>query len=142
MADVARRQLEFYNPRPLILGICFFWGAIMGFLLFYFSPPTQLAEKKKTSEPPTQLQPADTRRRWDDAPNITNVPDTPASVTSPRTGFENLVVEPPPVLLTTEGGITGKLASRPRTPTERPAPPATGPALGNGRPPPIPELMP
>lgn len=123
MADVSRtRPLEFYNPRPLILGMCFFWGVVMGFCLFYFSPPKELTAKQP--EPPAPDAPAavDPGARWLDAPNISDIPDSPpAAPTERRVSIETMEIAPPPPVLTTEGGLTGRTAVPIRPPASRPA---------------------
>lgn len=142
MADVARpRPLEFYNPRPLILAMCFFWGAVMGFCLFYFSPPKEFAGKKTKLRPDPQPAPAPGARNVS-PPEITHIADTlPEAVRSNKVSIENFEVYPPQANLTTEGGLTGKTAAPLKPQTPRPAAPhnrsPTAPMA-----PPIPELMP
>ncbi len=151
MAEAQRaRPVEYYNPRVLILGVCFFWGVAMGFCLFYFSPPQQMLGSAapavpgdEPATPRTQLT-AQERRRVDE-PALAQVepaPDTAAR----RPAFETMVVTPPTPAVTADGGLTGRtaqpLARRNDRPYSAPQPlrPAPRPVLA--APPPIPELMP
>lgn len=155
MADAPRpRPVEYYNPRPLILGICFFWGIAIGFCLFYFAPPKQMMGvgqndgNKEDTLPTTTM--SERERRHLDTPNIADVAPTPEVVQTNRLRIETMEMEPPAPVLTTEGGLNGRTAhvlrqrdrqyysgqsvgqpaqSRPRQPTMM-------------TPPPIPELMP
>lgn len=162
MAEAQRaRPMEYYNPRVLILGICFFWGVAMGFCLFYFSPPKQMltAEQPAAGNRPEPVQTpmtAQERRRLDE-PALADV--APALNTAARQpAFETMNVEPHMPAVTTEGGLTGRTAQPLVFRNDRPYParaPASPPpsAFSSARgtparapvpaaPPPIPELMP
>lgn len=147
MAEASRtRPIEYYNPRTLILGVCFFWGVVMGFCLFYFAPPKQMSDPNQTNS--TQTEPvrstmSEVERRRLDTPNIAEVAPAPDPVASQRPRMETLELEPPAPTLTTEGGLTGRtahaLTSQPNAaaqPAARARPPTPS------TPPPIPELMP
>lgn len=155
MADVPRpKPVEYYNPRLLILGICFFWGIAMGFCIFYFSPPKQMLGQGQTNGGQQDVVPvatmSDRERRRLDAPDIASVEPTPETVqTASRLKIETMEMEPPMPVLTTEGGLTGRTTALPgqrqqwqaspsaaQSPETRPRPPAFS------APPPIPELMP
>ncbi len=147
-AQRAARPVEYYNPRLLILGLCFSWGVAMGFCIFYFSPPQQMAgptQTNGTEQPEVQrVQLTDQERRRADAPTLAEV--SPAPETAARApAFETMSIEPhmPPV--TTEGGLTGRtarpLAARNPRPYSDPAPVRRAPAPPVEAPP-IPELMP
>ena len=149
MAEAPRpRPVEYYNPRPLILGICFFWGIAMGFCLFYFAPPKQMGGPESGPKPEDILTPAPASpgvRRNEGIPDIATVTPAPETVQEKRPSLETMELEPPTPILSTEGGLTGRTAhplrpsgersvSSPSQPVRRPQQPA---AL-----PPIPELMP
>lgn len=150
MADAQRaRPMEYYNPRPLILGMCFCWGVAMGFCLFYFSPPKQMmgpeqnAGANQPEAPKSQL--TDQERRRVGTPTLVEVAPAPETAAR-RPAFETMTVEPHMPAVTTEGGLTGRtaqpLARQNPRPYSAPTPsrrPATPPAM---EPPPIPELMP
>lgn len=146
MADAPRpRPVEYYNPRPLILGICFFWGIAVGFCLFYFAPPKQMGG---TQSPDVEDAPAaptmsvEEKRRLG-TPEITSVTPAPDVPETPRLRFETLVVEPPFPTLTAEGGMTGRTAHVLRQRSGRRPPAQTDPQQRRPMtPPPIPELMP
>lgn len=145
------RPVEYYNPRPLILGLCFFWGVVIGFCLFYFSPPKNLSVQT-TQQTTTDFTPAGPTRTLEERRNqgIPNSSSVDTTVNMPvRRGFESLDLVPPIVVLTTEGGLTGKTA-RPLSPsTTRQTPTAILPEIP-GVPvtpvapaePPLPDLMP
>lgn len=142
MVDAARpRQLEFYNPRPLILGVCFFWGVIMGFCLFYFSPPQDLSGRPNPVDDDPVAVPVDTTRRLPELPSVTNIPEAPDAIRNNKVTIEEYEVTPPQAVLTTEGGITGKTAKAPGSRSTRPNAPPRAPATSPMAPP-IPELMP
>lgn len=142
MADTPRpRPIEYYNPRPLILGMCFFWGIVMGFCLFYFSPPQQLMPPPPPPpETPTETQTmSPEERRKQGLPTVQPV-DVETAPQKP--GFETMDFPLPQMTLTTEGGLTGKTAL-PLTPAAaRPAVPTPEAMQANPLSPPIPELMP
>lgn len=147
MAETARiRPGEVRNPRPLILAMCFIWGIIMGFSINFFRTP----ETPFTQQPARQEQEAgslrppmsELERRHQDTPNIAQVEPAPQTARTQRPTLENVDVPAPALLLTTEGGLTGKTASQPGarspqsglSPSTRPPVPRT--------PPPLPDLMP
>ncbi|MCC8190137.1 MAG: hypothetical protein LIP77_05790 [Planctomycetes bacterium] len=147
MAEMARpRPVEYYNPRPLILGLCFLWGIGVGFLLFYLAPPTETVARAPTptdAVPPAP--PPEPRDRQGQAPPITLVPETVDAPTVRRQTLEEIDLPPPAAALTTAGGLTGRTAPMPRPATARP--PAAEPASAPLRPPrptqpPIPDLLP
>ena len=149
MAEAPRpRPAEYYNPRPLILGICFFWGVAMGFCLFYFSPPKQMT-RVVVDDPVTGDLPAspetEEERRKRGLPTISPVTPTLEPDVPHRPGLETMDLEPLFPVLTTEGGLTGRTA-RPlaqhgqRRPSTAVQPPSTRPPMTT--PPPIPDLMP
>lgn len=147
-AQRAPRPMEYYNPRLLILGLCFVWGVAMGFCLFYFSPPKQMLgpEQANPSAQPEIQRTAltDQERRRVDAPTLAEVAPAPESSTR-LPAFETMIIEPhmPPV--TTEGGLTGRtaqpLAARNPRPYSDPTPVRRAPQPPLEAPP-IPELMP
>lgn len=157
MADAPRhRPVEYYNPRPMILGLCFFWGIAMGFCLFYFAPPKQMMRPEAAAVPAPVVPAAltDRERRRLDTPNIADVAPAPEEAQDQRPRLETMTFEPPPPLLTTEGGLTGRTA-RPLDIVAAPLPASLQPAApqpGQMRPqtqpyaapapPPIPELFP
>lgn len=149
MAEAPRpRQVEYYNPRGLILGVCFFWGVVMGFLLFYLSPPKVLPGQDKPPQDEQAAGPAapGLPNRHENVPVITAVPLAPEAQ-SQRPRLETMVLEPPTPALTTEGGLTGRTAQPLTTGTTRPqagSPPARRPQQPQvmDGPPPIPDLMP
>ena len=141
--QIRQRPIEFYNPRPMILGVCFFWGIVMGFSLNFFREPEIIEEPKK---PPTEGTPSDDKpsrnpedERLQNVPKIASIDDTATIVRRPS--IDELDVPAPAVSLSTDGGLTGRTAlpPTPRAPGSagggqyRPAP--TGP-------PPIPDLLP
>lgn len=153
MADAPRpRPVEYYNPRPLILGICFFWGIAMGFCLFYFAPPKQMmgaGQNDGGQESPLIPTPMSEReRRHLDTPDIAAVDPTPNAGQANRLKIDVMEMDPPTPVLTTEGGLTGRTAhilrmqqlQNPR-PVSQPTTPRTRPSTMT-TPPPIPELMP
>lgn len=148
MAETVRqRPVEYYNPRPLILGVCFFWGVVMGFCLYFFRAPDQLPDNRPESRTaaaaavPVNPQ-SELERRREGAPNIAVVEPAPADAAPQKPTLEQIQLDPPPALLTTEGGLTGKIAKplgartvqQPPRGQSRPGPLAP--------PPPLPELMP
>ncbi len=146
MAETARpRPVEYYNPRPLILGVCFLWGVAMGFCLYFFRAPEQMPSAGPDKPDIAVASPAspqsELERRRQDTPNIAVVESAPAPAAAKPT-IEDIPLDPPPALLTTEGGLSGRTAK----PLGRP--PARAPAPGQARPsplappPPLPELMP
>lgn len=156
MADVTRqRSIEYYNPRPMILGLCFFWGIAMGFCLFYFSPPKQMMrqEARREDAPVLPAVMSDRERRHLDTPNIAPVAPAPEEAQDNRPRLETMDLELPPPLLTTDGGLTGRTA-RPLalppvtttvvqpTPAVTPLGPVQQPQYRTPPPPPIPELFP
>ncbi len=149
MAETQRaRPVEYYNPRPLILGICFCWGVAMGFCLFYFSPPKEMMPPERSAgsaQPETpRAQLTDQERRRVGEPTLVEV--APAPETSARQpAFETMTIEPHMPAVSTEGGLTGRTA-RPLVlqnlrPYSDPAPAPRAPPRPPA-PPPIPELMP
>lgn len=148
MAEAPRpRAVEYYNPRPLLLGICFFWGIAVGFSLFYFAPPSKINSPPPPPPPPPPVEASTLpgERRWENVPEILNVtPDTDAPV-SQQPRMETLVIEPPVLALNTEGGLTGRTAQPLTVPSLRPTPSTPGvrpPPTRVQAPPPMPELMP
>jgi hypothetical protein len=148
MAETQRvRPTEYYNPRPLILGMCFCWGVAMGFCLFYFSPPKQMMPPEQRGgnnvpdAPRSQL--TDQERRRIDEPQLADVQPAPETSTQ-LPAFETMIIEPHMPAVTTEGGLTGRtaqpVARRPERPYSDPAPARRAPTPA--APPPIPELMP
>jgi hypothetical protein len=153
MADAPRpKPVEYYNPRLLILGLCFFWGIAMGFCMFYFAPPKQMLGQSQRDGAQQDVVPvatmSDRERRRIDAPDIATVEPTPETIqTANRLKIETMEMEPPIPILTTEGGLTGRTThilgqGRGQTPSagSSPEPRARPPALS--QPPPIPELLP
>ncbi len=157
MAETPRpKPVEYYNPRPLILGVCFFWGVAMGFCLFYFSPPKQIADPgygREQTEVVLPKNPAsDLERRRSGTPDIAPVTPAPKSVVPARPRLESMEIDPPTPSLTTEGGLTGRTAhlllpTQPRAPSQRPPSesgtlrPTRKPPAGSPTPP-LPELFP
>ncbi|MCL2000906.1 MAG: hypothetical protein FWG74_05685 [Planctomycetes bacterium] len=145
MAETVRqRPVEYYNPRPLILGICFFWGVIMGFCLYLVRAPEQVTDNRQEPQAGAVAVPSgmhtDLERRRMDAPSIAVVEPAPAVDVS-RLTLESIQLDPPPAILTTEGGLTGKNA-RPLGAAAVPQPPRNQVRPGTLPPPPLPELMP
>ena len=149
MAEAQRaRPMEYYNPRPLILGMCFCWGVAMGFCLFYFSPPKQMMGPEQNTgenEPQTpRNQLTDQERRRVGAPTLVDVAPAPEA-TAKLPMFETMTVEPHMPAVTTDGGLTGRtaqpLARQNLRPYSAPTPTRRTPAPAL-EPPPIPELMP
>lgn len=113
MADVPRQRLvEYYNPRPMILGLCFFWGIVMGFCLFYFAPPKQMMRSEYQPDPTPVIQSgmSERERRHLDTPNITLVEPAPEEPQTQRPRFETMDIELAPPHLSTDGGLTGRTA--------------------------------
>lgn len=155
MAEAARpRPVEYYNPRLLILGICFFWGVAIGFCMFYFAPPKQMSGEGGQNGSQQDVVPVatmtDQERRRLDMPDIATVEPTPETVQpATRLRIESMEMEPPAPVLTTDGGLTGRTARLPGrrfVPGESPASiftaPAPPPRPVLTEPPPIPELWP
>ncbi len=133
------RHEEYNNLRPLILIICFAWGVLAGFSLNFFSTPqlpiepqtgqqTATADSSATAANATNAAPAtqpmsETERRYAGAPAIASVDSVPAPVPQEQVDFESMQVSAPSVILTTEGGLTGKNAKRPRLAGQAPAAP-------------------
>lgn len=120
MPEVSRiRNEEFNNLRPLILFLCFVWGVAMGFMLNFFRPPevdpATLAQNRAVAQSQAAAAPqlSETERRYAGAPTIANIDPAPLPASAARMSFEDAVIEPPNVVLTTQGGLTGKTASRP-----------------------------
>lgn len=135
------RQVEYYNPRPLILGICFFWGVAMGFCLYFFRAPEQTVVVQQPAAPtaPTAVLETPEQRRVEGVPSITHVDTQQAAPTRPR--FETMEFPPPAPALTTAGGLSGRTATDLRPPA-RTQPTPSGRPVYQTTPPPIPELMP
>lgn len=156
MADAPRpRPVEYYNPRPLILGICFFWGIAIGFCLFYFAPPKQMMGVGQNDGNKENVLPANTmserERRHLDTPNIADVAPVDETVQTNRMRIDTMEMEPPLPVLTTEGGLNGRTAHALRIQDDRRY--SSGQTVGQPSqsrprqsqmmtPPPIPELMP
>lgn len=147
MGEATRvRPVEYYNPRPLILGVCFFWGVVMGFGLNFFRTPisddrvvvTQGQPAAGTT--PATASPQD--RRLQNLPNIASVEPAPTPAANLKPTLDTMDLEPPPAVLTTDGGLTGRTASLPGRLPPRQAPPPTARPARPATPPPIPELMP
>lgn len=140
---VRPRPAEYYNPRPLILGLCFIWGIVMGFSLQYFRPvETPIVTTSQTNTPETQpiTQPskAEQTSRRDSAPPVADVDaQFPLNIVQ-KTTMDNIVISPPPALLTTEGGLTAKLAEPIESSPKPVQPSKRSPANW----PPLPELQP
>lgn len=148
MAEAAAarpRPVEYYNPRPLILVLCFIWGAAVGFSLNFFRDQEDLSAQPQNpaaSHPVTSpAGPSELERRRQDTPNIAEVAPTPVTPTAARPTIEDIAIGPPNAVLTTEGGLTGRTAA-PLTQRAPSAPSAPGRASGPPRPPPIPDLFP
>ena len=140
------RAVEYYNPRPLLLGLCFFWGIVVGFSLFYFAPPKEMDRtvQKPPDENPVVTPVPPSIRRDQDRPEIVNVDPAPDSGASLQPRMETLVIEPPVPALITDGGLTGRTAQPLTDPSRRPPAATTGlrPTQPRMTPPPMPELMP
>lgn len=141
------KPVEYFNPRPIILGLCFLWGIGVGFCLFYFSPPKQIAGKVETAQPEqAPAAPNPQPDRWGGAPATTEISATPATAEPARPKLETMVIEPPPPVLTTEGGLSGRTAHpltvKPPRPSAEPQPSSPVRPPQTLSPPPIPELMP
>lgn len=142
MAEAVRsRPVEYYNPRPLILGICFFWGIVMGFGLYFFRAPEQIAQPAVQSPPPaTEIPAAPGTGRNEGVPTITSV--EPMTGAPARPNLMTMELDPPLAVMTTEGGLTGRNA----TPPTRASAGAGAAAIGRRptltSPPPLPDLMP
>lgn len=155
MAEATRvRPIEYYNPRPLILSVCFIWGIAVGFGVNFFRSP-QVAEEIPASKgghvaEAVRPVPSEIERRRMDLPNVAEVEPAPVVSPSIKQTLENFDVEPPQAILTVEGGLTGQTAqpirqapaaaspSAPAAPTVTPS----GPSAPPPPPPPIPDLMP
>lgn len=146
MAEAVRpRTVEYYNPRPLILGVCFFWGVVMGFCLYFFRAPERMTEQNRSDgAAPVAARPTMTEqeRRRQDLPVITEVELSQPDPAGNRPRLETMAIDPPAPVLTTDGGLTGRTAapllpttSRPPRGPQGPTPPATAP-------PPLPDLLP
>lgn len=145
MAEPARpRPVEYYSPRPLILGLCFCWGVVIGFGLYYFRPPESLPAidtgSGRTNDTPSPAAVSNPAGRFGDAPAIASIEPTPSIPADSRPSFLASEWQLPPPLLTTDGGLTGRNAQAPIHPSRRPPEPAATPSMT--RPPPLPELMP
>ena len=120
MPELARlRGEEYTSIRPLILVLCFVWGVIMGFALNYFrpvdsapQPVTETANSSARSSVESTAQSSDMDRRYEGAPAIAAIEPAPAPLANARPSFDNSVVGPPAVVLTIEGGLTGRNARR------------------------------
>lgn len=162
MADALRpKPAEYYNPRPLILGVCFFWGIAVGFFLFFFAPPKQSTDAQPARSDAAAAAPAtmtEVERRRQDIPVIADVDlQREAAAPSARPRLETMDLDPPLGILTTEGGLNGKMARPLRSvPSGAPGAATAGggtvrapSSAGSARPPPapvapppIPELLP
>ena len=146
MAETARpKPVEHTSPRPLILGICFDWGVAMGFgLNFFRTPDSANPPGMPAANPPEDVAKAvasEKDRRLADMPSITQVEPLPLPTVNAKPSLATIELEPPPAVLTTDGGLTGRTASLPGAPAARPTPfPNRQPRQVT--PPPIPELMP
>lgn len=148
MAEAAAarsRPVEYYNPRPLILVLCFIWGTAVGFSLNFFRDREDLSaqpQNNAASHPvAAPTAPSELERRRQDTPNIAEVAPTPVTATAARPTIEDIEIAPPDAVLTTEGGLTGRTAAPlARRPQPDPRPPGRAP--GPPRPPPIPDLFP
>lgn len=142
MPDAARpRPVEFYNPRPLILSVCFLWGVAMGFCIFYFSPPEERPARVEVATDGSATPAPEPGRRLPELPNVASIPDIPEALRNNKVRIEDFEIVPPQAVLTTEGGITGRTAKAPGANPIRPGEPSRGPAISPMAPP-IPELMP
>lgn len=123
MPELARhRGEEYHNLRPVILLLCFIWGVGMGFSLNFFRSPTidsqstaqdmALQSAQKPLGNAQARQPTDIERRHAGTPTIAPIEPTPAAVRRDRLSFEDVEVGPPAVILTIEGGLTGKSVGR------------------------------
>lgn len=148
MAEASRpRAVEYYNPRPLLLGICFVWGIVVGFSLFYFAPPKQMGGPTPTPPPdePAVVAVSPSDRRQENVPEILDVTPVTDVAVSQQPRMETLTIEPPVPALSTEGGLTGRTAQPLTSPSLRPS--ASSPAVRPPpprmqAPPPMPELLP
>lgn len=146
MPELARAQSEeFVSPRFLILGLCFIWGVGVGFALNFFrtpepdvAPPTQAAPP---SQPRRDTAAAlnDLDRRADEAPAIAVVEPAAVPLQSDRSGFENMDIAPPAVLISPEIGLNGLTARERRS---QPAAPPGMPVQSYPGVPPPPPLIP
>lgn len=138
MPEVAKmRHDEFNNLRPVILVACFFWGVAIGFALNFFRPP-EVDPQAQAQRPAAQTQagsgaeatkqPSELERRRAGAPAIAAIEPAPQPASTAKPSFENAIIEAPPVALTTDGGLTGKNAPKPRLSGPAGAPPGATPA--------------
>lgn len=140
------RPIEYHSPRGLILGICFVWGIGVGFSINFFRGTDTVGQqdpvKNEQTTTAVRTMPTELERRRQDIPNVADVDPTPSLASATRSTIEDVVVEPPSAILTTEGGLTGRTAA-PLNVTRR-APAATGQGAGSPlvAPPPIPDLSP
>lgn len=150
MAEIVRpRLIEYYNPRPLILGVCFCGGMVAGFFLYLLRTPEMPGIAPPIQTPEVPAIPANRQtgieRRQEGVPVIAGVEPTPAPTGGQRPSFETMEINPPPVALITEGGLTGKNA-RPIDEkgrrSLRPAETWNQAAPTISVPPPLPDLMP
>lgn len=128
--SIRARHEEYNNLRPLILIVCFVWGVLAGFALNFFRAPQLPVEPQSgqqaavaTAAAPATQQMTETERRYAGAPAIASIDSVPAPVNQERADFEAMPVSAPSVILTTEGGLTGKNAKRPRLIGQAPAAP-------------------
>ncbi|MDR1612754.1 MAG: hypothetical protein LBT97_08210 [Planctomycetota bacterium] len=123
MIESARPQREEYvNPRPLILTLCFAWGIAMGFLLNFFRQPETAGANEAQPAPSLVVKHVEAAggqpgvdRRLEGAPTIAAIEPTLAVVAGEKLSFENTTVPLPSVSLSTEGGLTGRIAALPRS---------------------------
>jgi hypothetical protein len=94
---------------------------LAGFALNFFRAPQLPVEPQSQQQTTTAAvaQPAtqpmtETERRYAGAPAIASIDSVPAPVNQEQIDFESMAVSAPSVILTTEGGLTGKNAKRPR----------------------------
>lgn len=135
MPEVARarpRGEDFRNLRPLILTVCFVWGVVLGFTLNFFRTPENVnqaatqnqqagqsaPDAAQSSKPMTELE-----RRHAGTPAIAPIEPAPQPSNTNRLLIEDAVIAAPQVNLTTEGGLTGRTAPRPRLNAAAPAAP-------------------
>lgn len=141
MTSQARiRREEAINPRPLILILCFIWGIAMGFLLNFFRQPAgngvddaRVGQNMTASVVDSRTAPAGPERRIEGTPAITVIEPTRAHASGERLSIETMPIPTPAVPLTTDVGLTGRLAAI--SETQQPSPrPATTPARQPGVP--------
>ncbi len=123
---------ERLNLRPVVLGICFFWGLVCGFLVNALRDPAVLQDKPATDKSPTNEAPTDTElsdrareqreklgaAEKQEAPDESGpagdeprpaMKDKPESLTATHPSL-------PPLALKTGWGLSGQTAEHPSVP--------------------------